>query len=494
MAESYDYDLLIIGAGSGGLTAAPFAAKAGAKVALIERHRIGGDCTWTGCVPSKALLKAAKIAHDARLSAHFGLTATLEPVDLKRVMGYVRTAIDTIYQTETPERLKDEGIDVHMGAASFKDAHTLVIRPPESGPPSNSDSPDTLTAYEVSAKNVLICTGGRAVVPNVSGITDVPYHTNDTIFDLDVLPRHLLVLGGGPIGLELAQAFRRLGSEVTVLQSAGRLLPKDEPEASQLVLQILQGEGVTVHLSTQATAVERHGDAITLHTSAGDLTGDVLLVAAGRRPNVESLDLLGAGVAFSDKGVPVDEHLRTNIKHIYAAGDVIGGPQFTHVAGYQAFVAARNALFPGADKGIVESVPWTTFVDPEVAHVGLTEAEARAAGHAAGTSDEIGVQLWPMAKVDRAVTDGDTHGFIKLIHRKDGTVLGATIVAERAGEIIHEWALAIQNKWKIGALAGVIHVYPTYAIANQQLASAYSVESFINSSAGRVLNRLRGRK
>jgi len=470
------FDLAIIGAGSGGVVAAPFAARAGARVALIEKHRIGGDCTWTGCVPSKALLKAAKVAHSVRVANTFGLAATLEPVNLKRVMDYVRAAIQTVYAAETPEVLRHEGVDVFLAEASFVDAHTLSLL-------SENGERQTL-----SAKHILICTGGRAALPDIPGLREVPYITNETVFDMETLPQHLLVLGGGPIGLEMAQAFRRLGSEVTVLQSGARLLPKDEPEASDVLVQCLRAEGLTVHLNTRVTRATQAGDEIVLDTAAGPVSGDALLVAVGRRPNVESLKLQNAGVNFSEKGLPVDEHLRTNIRHIYAAGDVIGGPQFTHVAGFQAFTAARNALFPGASRGVSEHVPWTTFTEPEVAHCGMSEAEARQQ-----YGDAVLVRTKPMTTVDRAVTESDVAGFIKVILKDDGTVLGATVVAERAGEIIHEWILAIEQGWKLNQLAGAMHVYPTYAIANQQLASDYAVESFLNSTAAKLLNRLSGR-
>jgi pyruvate/2-oxoglutarate dehydrogenase complex dihydrolipoamide dehydrogenase (E3) component len=245
-----------------------------------------------------------------------------------------------------------------------------------------------------------------------------------------------------------------------------------------------------LHLAARVMGVARRDGGLVLRTGEGEVEGDALLVATGRRPNVDTMELACAGVRFTERGVPVDDSLRTNVKHIYAAGDVVGGPQFTHYAGYQAFIAARNALFPGASKGIVGSVPWTTFTDPEIARVGLTEAEARNKYRSA----DVGVRLMPMERVDRAVTESDTAGFVKVVHRKNGTVVGATVVAERAGEAIHEWALAISNRLKMSDLASTIHVYPTYSIANQQLASAYLVESFLGGMAGKVLTKLSGLK
>lgn len=475
MAEKYD--VAVIGAGSGGLVGARFAAQAGARVALIEKYRIGGDCTWTGCVPSKAIIKVAKVAHLARSAAHYGLNAAVEPVNLKTAMDYVRRSIASVYQHESPEALGKEGVEAILGQARFMDAGTLSI--------TNAEGVKTITA-----KNIIICTGGRAAIPDVKGLADVNYITYETIFDQEVLPKHLMVLGGGPIGIEMAQAFRRLGSEVTVFQRQRQLIPKDEPEAAEVLLRVLRHEGMTVHLNTRVTAAARANGSITLQTDVGEVTGDMLLVATGRKPNVDTLDLDKAGVKYTPKGIPVDDYLQTNVKHIYAAGDVIGGPQFTHYAGYQAFKAVRNALFPGSDKGIPKTVPWTTFTDPEIAHAGLTEAEAR---KQYGDSD-VGVRVMQMELVDRAVTESDTAGFIKVVHKKDGSVLGATVVAERAGEIIQEWELAMARDIKIADLAGSIHVYPTYAIANQQLASAYSIESFLSGTAGKLLKRLSGLK
>ncbi len=470
------YDLAIIGAGSGGLVAANFAAAAGARVALIEKHRIGGDCTWTGCVPSKALLKAAMIAHQARTASRFGLRASLEPVNLKAVMDYVRQSIATIYQHEAPEVLRSKGLEVFMGQARFTDAHTLTV--------GLADGETTITA-----KSIIICSGARPFTPSVEGLKDVNYLTYENIFDLDVLPERLLVMGGGPIGIEMAQAFLRLGSEVSVFQSHPRLIPKDEPEAAEVLAQVLSEEGAKLYLNAKALAVSQTSIGITLRTDTGEFTGDALLVATGRTPNVDSMDLQNAGVNFTAQGIVVDDDLQTSVKNIYAAGDCLGGPQFTHYAGYQAFYAARNALFPGSSKGVVQSVPWTTFTDPEIAHAGFTEAEARGKYH-----DDIGVRVMQMERVDRAVTESDTAGFIKVIHKKDGTVVGATVVAERAGEVIHEWALAIAHNWKLSDLSGTIHVYPTYSIANQQLASEYSIETFLGGTTGKILKRLSGLK
>ncbi|MDP8948306.1 MAG: FAD-dependent oxidoreductase [Actinomycetota bacterium] len=469
-------DLAVIGAGSGGITAARFATRAGARVVLIEKDHIGGDCTWTGCVPSKALLKVARVAHQARNASGFGLSVTtVGPVDLREVMDYVRRSISEVYRFETPEVLRQEGVDVRIGRARFEDASTLAVASAEGG-------------TTITAKKILLCAGARPTMPSVRGLSEVPYLTYEQVYDLEAQPEHLLVMGGGPVGVEMAQAFRRLGSRVSLFQGPARLLPRDEPEAAETLARILRDEGVELHLGERVTSVALDDSGVVARTGVGKARGDALPVATGRTPNVDTMDLARAGVKFTEGGVPVDGSLRTNIRHIYAAGDVVGGPQFTHYAGYQAFIAARNALFPGTSKVIAESVPWTTFTDPEVARAGLTETEARNKYR----DGDVGVRFVPMERVDRAVTESDTEGFIKVVHKKDGTVVGATVVAERAGESIHEWALAISNKRKMSDLAGTIHVYPTYSIANQQLASAYSVESFLKSKVGKVLKKLGG--
>ena len=459
------YDLLIIGGGSAGLTAAGFAVQLGARVALVEKHRIGGDCTWTGCVPSKTLLKAAKVAHQMRTAARYGLTPVEPVVDLKSVMAHVRAVIADVYHEESPEALRADGIDVFLDAARFLDPHTLAV------------GEATLTA-----RHVLIATGAHPFIPPIAGLDGVDYLTYESVWELQVLPRHLLVVGAGPIGCELAQAFRRLGSQVTLVASRDRVLPRDDPAAARVLGEVFAAEGIDLRYNARAERGWRDENGIHLIAGGDELVGDVLLITAGRRPNVDGLDLEKAGVAYSAKGIQVDEHLRTSQRHIYAAGDCIGSYQFTHYAGWQAFMAARNALLPGASKGVSDLVPWTTFTDPEVAHVGLTEEQAREK-----FIDSVMTCQWPMEKVDRARAEGDTAGFLKLIHRKDGTLLGATIVAARAGEMIHEWIVALDRGLKVGDLANAIHVYPTYSTASMQAAAAIRVGQLLSGTSGRVV-------
>jgi len=459
------YDLLIIGGGSAGLTAAGFAVQLGARVALVEKHRIGGDCTWTGCVPSKTLLKAAKVAHQMRTAARYGLTPVEPVVDLKSVMAHVRAVIADVYHEESPEALRADGIDVFLDAARFLDPHTLAV------------GEATLTA-----RHVLIATGAHPFIPPIAGLDGVDYLTYESVWELQVLPRHLLVVGAGPVGCEMAQAFRRLGSQVTLVASRDRVLPRDDPAAARVLGEVFAAEGIDLRYNARAERGWRDENGIHLIAGGDELVGDVLLITAGRRPNVDGLDLEKAGAAYSAKGIQVDEHLRTSQRHIYAAGDCIGSYQFTHYAGWQAFMAARNALLPGASKGVSDLVPWTTFTDPEVAHVGLTEEQAREK-----FIDSVMTCQWPMEKVDRARAEGDTAGFLKLIHRKDGTLLGATIVAARAGEMIHEWIVALDRGLKVGDLANAIHVYPTYSTASMQAAAAIRVGQLLSGTSGRVV-------
>lgn len=456
------YDLIIIGAGSGGLVAAEFAAKLGVKVALVEKDRIGGDCTWTGCVPSKALLKAAKVAYEVRTAAHYGICTEPPKVDMSKVCTYVQQAIEAVYQYETPQQLAAKGIEVVRGAACFLDAHTI-----QAG------------KRILTAKKFVITTGAQPFIPSVPGLPGVPYLTYRQIFAKAQLPARLLVMGAGPVGVEIAQAYQRLGAQVTLIGSS--LLPREEPEVAEVIGRVFAREGLQF-IKGRVTAARQEEAEIILTVKEQEFRGDMLLVAAGRTPNVAGLNLERAGVVHSLKGIPVDNQLRTNVKHIYAAGDCVqGNYQFTHLAGWQAFQAIRNALLPGSSQGFSDIVPRTTFTDPEVAHVGLTEAQA---------CDQFGeavvVTHWKLDRVDRAICENDRDGFVKVMHKKDGSLLGATIVAERAGEVITEFMLALQRGLKLGDLAGAIHVYPTYATAVQQLAAKVATNNFLNSLLGRL--------
>jgi pyruvate/2-oxoglutarate dehydrogenase complex dihydrolipoamide dehydrogenase (E3) component len=461
MSESR-YDLAIIGAGSGGLVAARFAAQLGAKVALAERNRIGGDCTWTGCVPSKALLKAAKVAHEVRTAAQYGVLTSAPVVEMASVREYVRSAIEAVYRFETPEALKDEGIDVYLGAAQFLDASTISVG-----------------KSLIRSKSFLLTTGARPFIPSISGLTDVPFTTYETIFGNRVLPKTMVIIGGGPIGTEMALAYQRLGAEVTVISE--HVLSKEDPDVQQLIQSVLEKEGVRF-VRERARSVQRNGSLVLVSTKQHQAQGEILLVAAGRKPNVDGLDLEKAAVRYSLRGVPVDDRLRTNVKHIYAAGDVTGGYQFTHYAGWQAFQAVRNALLPGTSSGVSNLVPWVTFTDPEVAHIGLSEAQAKAE-----FGDDIQIHRWNMDQIDRAVCENDRSGFVKIIAKLDGTILAATVVAARAGEAIVELIVAMNRGMKMKELAGTIHPYPTYSTAVQQMAAGIAVEQLLGGTSGKLV-------
>ena len=460
-----EYDLIVIGAGSGGLSAAPFAAKLGARVALIEKDRPGGDCLYSGCVPSKALIKVARVAHEMRRAADYGLEPCVPAVDLGRVMAHVQDVIGRVYEFESPEALAHEGVELVTGAARFVDPHTVRVG-----------------NRTLRARRFIVCTGSRPSIPPIPGLPEAGYLTYEDVFRMTELPRHLLILGAGPIGMEMGQAFRRLGAEVTMFQRSRRLLSMADPECSDALAAILGDEGVRFHLGVELTRVDRAPDGIAITTGGEQIVGDALLVAVGRTANVEGLELEAAGVAYGPRGIPVDPHLRTNQPHIYACGDVLGEQQFTHYAGMQGYVAVRNALLPGKGTGVLEHVPWTIFTDPEVARVGLTEAEARARH-----GDGVDVTRWPLERVDRGQTEEDRRGLIKVVHRSNGEILGGHIVAARAGEMIQELILAMEHGLKLGELAGAIHVYPTYSTAIQQASVAWRVSNLLHGLSGRLI-------
>ena len=461
------YDLAVIGAGSSGLTAASFARKLGARVALVESHRVGGDCTWTGCVPSKALLHAAKVAHQMRHADSVGLDPVNLQVDLSKVMASVQAAIQRVYAFETPEVLAEDGVEVVRGQACFRGPHALDV-----------------DGRILHSKRFIICTGAEPALAPIPGLDGVPKVTYQNVFDLQQLPDHLLVLGGGPIGVELSQAFRRLGSRMTIIQRGERLLPVADPEASAVLTRVLAGEGIEVRTGEEARHVKQTSTGIRVTTSKGAIEGDKLLVALGRRPRVEGLRLERAAVEFTYKGIAVDDRLRTSQRHIYAAGDMTGSFQFTHYAGWQGFIAARNALLPGSTGGKRDTVPWVIFTNPQVGQAGLTERGARERG------ERVRVHRWPVERIDRAQTMGEQEGFIKLVARPDGSLLGAAVVAGAGDELTNELALAVQQRLKLRDLAGSMHVYPTYGIGTQQVTSDAIVARLTRGWRGNLLRAL----
>ena len=453
---------MIIGGGSAGLTGARFAARLGARVALMEKHRIGGDCTWTGCVPSKALLRAGKAAHEIRTAARFGIEVGEPTVDMARVKAHVMDAVLKVYEAEKPEVLAAEGIDVVLEPAQFTDSHSIQA------------GDRTLTAPKF-----VVCTGAKPSLPPISGLSKVSFFTHESIFDNERLPAHLLVIGAGPVGLELALAYRRLGAEVSVL--AAELLPAEDPEVREFVSEMMASEGIHILLGA-IDEITRNGEEYLVRCPGGKASGDMLLVATGRRPNVEGLALEKAGVKFSaSTGIEVDAFLRTSARHIFAAGDILGGLQFTHLAGWQCFQAVRNALLPGRSVGKPALLPKVTFLDPEIASVGLMEKEARSRH---GT--DVRVHRWDMAASDRAIVDGKPQGFIKVVARANGKLLGVSIVAGRAGEMLAEFVLAMENGLGLSEISTSVHAYPTWTTAAQQLASAEAMDRFLAGRKGRL--------
>lgn len=458
----YAYDFAIIGAGASGLIAGDFALKLGARVVMIERDRIGGDCTWSGCVPSKSLIKAASVAHAVGQAARFGVGAAARPTDMPAVRAWLNSTIEHIYAPTTPEALRAKGMEVLLGPASFADAHTIQVG-----------------EQRITVGKTLINTGAQPRTPAIAGLHDLPYLTYKQIFQNDRLPQRLIVVGGGPVGCEIAQSYRRLGAEVSLIAEA--LLPSEEPEASEVLATVFAAEGIEwVH--GRATAASHSGDEFTLTTAAGDVHGDMLLIATGRAPVVQGLGLERAGIRYTPEGIEVDAHLRTSARNIYAAGDVLGGPQYSHLAGWHGFQATRNALLPGNASGKPRAMPRVTFTSPEVAQVGLTEQQARRK-----YGDKLQAGTLALNRIDRAVSEDDTRGFLKLLALHDGRILGATFVGERASEAIAEVVVAIDRGIRLQHLAGVVHPYPTYAIGLQFLATDMAMQRTFASAKGRIL-------
>ncbi len=459
------FDIAVIGAGSGGLSVAAAAAQFGQRVVLFEKAEMGGDCLNTGCVPSKALLAAAKQAQAIRGAGAYGIAGNEPQVDFARVMDHVHGVIANIAPFDSQERFEKLGVSVVRGEARFAGPATLEANG---------------TAY--TARRIVIATGSRAAVPPIPGLADVPFFTNESIFENRQLPKHLIIIGGGPIGMEMAQAYRRLGSEVTVLEAFDPLA-KDDPELAAIVLEALRTEGVRILTHTAIAAVRAGGAGIQLDTAAGAVEGTHLLVAAGRRPNIEGLNLEAAGIGFTPKGITVDRGLRTTNRKVFAIGDVAGGLQFTHVAGYHAGLVIRSALFrlPVTARG-AESIPWVTFTDPELAHVGLGEDEARKLHGGAVT-----VARWPFHDNDRAVAEGKPKGLVKVVAGKRGRILGASIVGDHAGELIQTWVLALENRLTLRHMAGTVAPYPTRGEASRRAAVSYFAGFASNPWVRRVI-------
>jgi pyruvate/2-oxoglutarate dehydrogenase complex dihydrolipoamide dehydrogenase (E3) component len=450
--------LVILGAGSAGLTVASVAGQLGASVALVEAEHMGGDCLNYGCVPSKSLIRCAHAAQAVRDAGRFGVLVGAPSIDYARVREYVAGRIAAIAPHDSAERFRSLGCHVFLGRASFVDSHTVSVSP-QSG----------ASAFRLKGRRFVVATGSAPRVPKLSGLAEAGFLTNLSVFSHDRLPASLVVIGGGPIGVELAQAFRFLGAEVTLLQSADRILPRDDEEAALRLQRILQAQGVAVHTNAKAMSVRKEGGAkvVTFENegASDEARGEEILVAIGRTPNAD-LNLAAAGVAFGPSGIKVDARLRTTAPHIFACGDVAGPYLFTHMASAQAATVIVNTVFRLPSRISYQAVPWCTFTSPELASVGLTEKQAKEQGLS------FRVFRANLEETDRAIFDSAEEGFVKIVVGRRNRLLGAQILAPRAGEMIHEYVLAMNAGLPISAIRNATHVYPTYSEAVKKAVSA----------------------
>ncbi len=463
-------DLCVIGAGSGGLSVAAGASQMGASVVLVERDRMGGDCLNVGCVPSKALIAAAGAAESARGAGRFGVRVAPPEIDFAAVHDHVHGVIAAIAPHDSVERFEALGVTVIQEHGRFAGPRTVVAG-----------------AHEIEARRFVIATGSRPAAPPIPGLEEVAYLTNETVFERTRLPSPLIVIGGGPIGLELAQAHRRLGAEVTVLEMFAAL-GKDDPELAGIVTARLRQEGVVLREGVGVTGVSAAGDGVAVEIEDGGrverLAAAEILVAAGRQPNIDDLGLEEAGIERNRAGVVVDDRLRTTNRRVFAAGDAAGKFQFTHVAAYHAGIIIRNALFRIPAKVDDRAVPWVTYTDPELAHVGMTEAVARE------RAGDIRVLRFPFAENDRAWAERATEGLVKVIASRKGKVLGASIVGAHAGELIQTWILPVAQGMNIKHVAGLILPYPTLGEASKRAAGSFYAPTLFGPRVRRVVRLL----
>jgi pyruvate/2-oxoglutarate dehydrogenase complex dihydrolipoamide dehydrogenase (E3) component len=471
MSELLKPDLCVIGAGSAGLSVAAGASQMGAQTVLIEAGEMGGDCLNYGCVPSKALLAAAKAAAFPAHAKRMGVDLGTAKIEFRAVHDHVHDVIRSIAPMDSQERFEGMGVTVIRDRARF------------TGPREVSAGGRT-----IRARRFVIATGSSPMVPPIPGLADVDHLTNETVFELTECPASLIVMGGGPIGCELGLAFSRLGAEVTIVEMAS-ILPKDDPELVDLLRRRLESEGIRLAEGRKVTKVESDngGVAVTVADKDGaeeTVSAARLLVAAGRKPNVEGLGLEEAGIAHGRGGIEVDSRLRSSDRKVFAIGDVAGGPQFTHVAGYHAGVVIKNALFRLPARAKHDAVPWVTYTEPELAHVGLTEAQAREA------KGEIRILRWPFSENDRAACERETDGLVKVVTDKRGRILGCSILGAHAGELILPWVLAVSAKEKVGRMAQVIAPYPTLGEASKRAAGSYYTPGLFSERTRKIVRFL----
>ena len=459
MSNDFDFDLIVIGGGAAGLTASGIGASLGAKTLMVEREKLGGDCTWVGCVPSKTLLKAAKVAHHIRHASQFGLTDQAFEVDFSKVMEHVRSLRREVYEeADAPSIYEEMGIDVRFGKARFTGTHSVEIE-------------DEDGTTRLRGRYFIIAAGGRAAPPPIDGLDGVDYLTNESVFEITERPEHLAVIGGGPIGTEMAQAMQRLGARVTVIERGDRILKKDDAQLAEMLQGVLEEEGVEYVFGADVRKVSRNGQ-IEVTVKQGDrrrtVEADALLVATGRKPNVETLNLEAAGIEYTEKGITVDDRCRTNQQHIFAVGDVTGRYQFTHMSEHMAKVAATNAILKLPSKIDTAHVPWVTYTEPELAHVGATEEQLKKEG------EGYQVYRFPFSKIDRAITESETTGLIKVYAKKwTGKILGASILGAGAGDLICEFAVAMKGGVTLREIADTIHPYPTLGLGVRRAADQW---------------------
>ncbi len=472
----YDYDLGIIGGGAAGLTAAAGAAQFGAKTILLEKAgRLGGDCLHFGCVPSKALIQSASVWALARRTREFGLPGLGLPcVDLGAVMDRVASVIAAIAPHDSPERFCSLGALVRFGNPSFADEHVV-----------------DLDGERISARSWIIATGSSPALPSVDGLEDVPYWTNETVFSQRRLPERLIVLGGGPVGCEMALAFARLGSRVTLVEYMDTILPSEDSDIADILARRLEADGVVIHAGTKALRARNESGKILLSLGPArdpgpELTieAEALLVAAGRRPNTEGLALDMAGVHYTSRGIPANERMKTNVAHIYACGDVNGVMPFTHVAGYEAGITLSNAVLRLPRSVDYTKIGWCTYTDPEIASIGANEKRARKEGLTYRLIEEH------FHENDRALAEGEPHGKIKLLLDTGGKMLGCQIIGAHAGELIHEWILAMNGRVGLSTLAGTTHLYPTLSEISKRAAGSYFASRIFSDKTRSILRLL----
>lgn len=472
MAKKEEYDVCIIGAGSAGLSLAAGVAQLGLKTVLIEKDKMGGDCLNTGCVPSKALLQAGKIAGTFRKAKAFGIKSAEPEVDFGAVKDHVFGVIAAIEPNDSQERFEGLGVTVIRDGAVFTGKNTVAAG-----------------GKTILARYFVIATGSRAAVPPISGLERDKIFTNENIFALRERPEHLVIIGGGPIGIEMAQAHRRLGSKVTVLDIA-TILPKDDPELVAILKNSLKGEGIEILEKAKIEKVVHGAEKTTVFVEHEgkklEISGSHLLVAAGRQPNTGGLDLEKAGVEFDRRGIKTDARLRTTNRRIYAAGDVAGGPQFTHIAGYHAGIIIRHIAFKLPAKVDYTALPWVTYTDPELANVGMTEAMA-VEKHG---GDKVKTVAWHLSENDRAQAEHRTEGMIKVTALDNGKILGATILAPGAGDMIGLWGLAVQKKMKLSDIAGTIAPYPTMGEISKRVAGSWYTPKLFSKKTKKLVKIL----